>query len=162
MPSTGHAGITHPLNRDEQTRANRIMGRIATNPMTWLQHQVEKTKAASPETLAHIRAQMRRLVKKYGPLKSLSDEIAEREYIRLAYRLNHMRTLEAVLAMKPSDKGYHAASKTLGIYAAATLKFKQDKASGRAPVGQRRAVPTAATAVSRERDNDGPPDGPET
>ena len=150
MPSSGRAGISHPLTHTEESREHRILGRVAANPITWLQHQVEKTKGVSPETIAHIRGQLRKLVKRHGPLKSLPDDISEREYIRLAYRLNYMRTLEHVLAMKPTDKGYHIASKTLAIYASATIKFKTSN-DKRTP-GQiaRKAVPS--TSSSRPAD----------
>jgi len=135
-----------------EAHANRVLGRIATNPLTWLQHQVEKTRGLSPETLAHIRGQLKKLVKKHGHLKSIPDEIAEREYIRIAYRLNLMRTLEHVWGMKPSDKGYSLACKTLGIWASATLKYKPTTDKQGRTQAQRRAVPTAAMSSGQDRD----------
>lgn len=155
MPSSGRAGIQHPLLQSEESRANRVLGRIATNPLTWLQHQVDKTKGVSPETIVHVRNQFKRLVRKHGPLKSIPDAIAETEYVRLAYRLNYMRTLEHVLSMKPSDKGYHIGSKTLAVYAAATLKYNGDNGKGGKGQENRKPVPTAATSRGSGAEHDG-------
>jgi len=147
MPSAGRAGISHPLTHTEESRAHRVLGRIATNPITWLQHQLTKTKGVSPETLAHINSQLKRLVKRHGPLKSLPDEVAEREYLRLAYRLNYMRTVEHALSLHPSNKGWHITSKTLALYASATLKLKGGNEKQRAGTQARRAVPSTTIGL---------------
>lgn len=137
-----------------ESHARRVMGRVGTNPITWLQYQVEHAVDISPETLAHIRGQFKKLRAKHGKLFSLPDDIAEREYIRIAYRLNAMRIEAAILRTPALGKGYHTASKTLGIYAAAALKRNSSKEKGDKGQGVRRRMPTAATSPDHDPDHE--------
>lgn len=129
-----------------EAHARRVIGRIGANPITWLQHHVEQAKDISPTTLAHIRGLFKKLRAKHGRLVSLPDEIAEREFIRIAFRMNLLRCQERLIRMKDTDKGQHTLSKTIGIWASATLKFKSSNAKQTGREVQRRQVPTAASA----------------
>lgn len=127
-----------------EAHARRVIGRIGANPVTWLQHQVEQAKDISPTTLAHIRGLFRKLRAKHGRLISLPDDVAEREFIRIAFRMNLLRCQERLMRMKDTDSKQHVVSKTIGIWAAATLKFKPGNGKQQGREVQRRAVPTAA------------------
>jgi len=137
-----------------ESHARRVIGRIGTNPITWLQFQVEKAVDITPETLAHIRGQFKKLRAKHGRLYSLPDDLAEREYIRIAYRLNAMRIEAAILSSKALGKGYHTASKTLALYAAAALKFKSSNGKNVNEPAPRRRMPAAATSQGADEDDD--------
>ncbi len=148
------SALANRAARTPESTARRIVGRIGANPITWLRHQVEHTIDLSPETLAHIRGLFRKLRARAGHLSSLTDDVAEREYVRISYRLNFMRTQEKLCRMKVTDKGYYTTSKLLGIYAAATLKFKESKGQRRATQRPQKPVPTSRTAGSQESDHE--------
>ena len=120
----------------------------AGNPILWLKSMLDKAKL--PED---VRLHINQLFKQHTVYKGIDPDVAYPIALKIAARVNWVRSQHALLTLDPLDKRYFTASKAASQWALNQAKSDKTQTVGRTPGDDRQQFPSTP-----ENPNDDNPD----